>query len=169
MNEKDMAEYIKERLREQKITDEPTEYLKKWTKGWNNGISHSMKMIDEILHDYNSKGDQTMKSKTDKMNELKKVMKQRATDAMAAMDDDLICYGIQCNDCEYHSDTADKWETKCKIAQAQNLISEVIKLSEIAPPQYVIVSKSERVFGPASKEACEARAEGFINVEIKEV
>jgi hypothetical protein len=55
------------------------------------------------------------------------------------------------------------------VTQVRNLISEFIKLSEIAPPQYVIVSKSERVFGPASKEACEARAEGFINVEILEV
>jgi hypothetical protein len=130
-----------------------------------------MSLMYRAINEWNKrpKGDQTMESKTDKMNELKKVMKQRATDAMAAMDDDLICYGIQCNDCEYHSDTADEWGNNCRVTQVWDLISEIIKLSEIAPPQYAIVSKSERVFGPASKEACEYVANTLENVEIKKV
>lgn len=130
-----------------------------------------MSLMYRAINEWNtqSKGDQTMKSKTDKMNELKKVMKQRATDAMAAMNGDLICYGIHCNNCEYYSDTVDELDYECKIAQSKNLLIDIIKLSEIDLPQYVIVSKSERVFGPASKEACEAKAEDMINVEIREV
>jgi hypothetical protein len=46
---KEELNYIKKRLLEQKLTDEPTPGLKRWVKGWNNGISHSMKLIDEII------------------------------------------------------------------------------------------------------------------------
>jgi hypothetical protein len=169
MNNVEVAKYIKQRLRKQKITDESPSYLEKWTKGWNSGISHSMKMIDEILHDYNSKNEQ-MNSETDKLNELKNEMMTRATDARNTIGNIPCDDGVFCLDeCIYHSSNPDEWGNYCQALKVKNLLNNIIKLSKIDSPQYMIVSKSERVFGPASKEDCEARAQGFVNVEIKEV
>jgi len=95
-------------------------------------------------------------------------MMKRATDARNTIGN-IPCDGVHCLDeCIYHSDTLDDFGSHCKPKQEKNLLREIIKLSEITPAQYVIVSKSERVFGPASKEACEAKAESCINVEIKQ-
>jgi hypothetical protein len=52
---KEELNYIKKRLLEQKLIGEPTPGLKRWVKGWNNGISHSMKMIDEIIDELEDK------------------------------------------------------------------------------------------------------------------
>jgi hypothetical protein len=112
------------------------------------------------------KGEQ-MNSETDKLNELKNEMMKRATDAKDIIGEYPPCLEPACLECPYHSGVDDEWGYYCKILKVRSLLTNIIALSEITPPQYVIVSKSERVFGPASKETCESMAKTLENVEVK--
>jgi hypothetical protein len=76
-----------------------------------------------------------------------------------ACETDNHSYEGRCEGCKYLM-------SRCLLSQIRDLASLISDISE-QPSLYVIVAKSLRIYGPASKEDCESVANTLENVDIK--